>query len=76
MVNEIILQTPVHFSMFIEQKTLQTGSTHLETILEFCAQNGIEPDDIASKVTKSLKSKLEADFQNLNYLPRCAQLDL
>lgn len=62
--------------MFIEQRATDTGMTYLDVILEFCEDNMIEPDDIASKITRSLKAKLETNFRDLNYLPKIAQLDM
>lgn len=63
------------FSMFIEQTAHQKNYTHLEAVLEFCADHMIEPIDIASKLSKSLRAKLEQDFRDLNYLPKQAQID-
>ena len=50
--------------------------SHLDAILKYCADHMIEPSDIASKVNKSLKEKIENDFRELNYLPRQAKLDV
>lgn len=64
------------FSMHIERIAVERSITHLEAVLAFCADHYIDPDEIASKVSKSLKEKLEHDFRELNYLPKRAQLDL
>ena len=44
-------------------------------LLEYCKENFLEPDDIASLVNKSLKDKIEMDFREANMLPKQAQLD-
>jgi hypothetical protein len=64
------------FSMHIEQMAADKRLTHLEAVLLFCEQHLLEPSDIASKITKSLKAKIEHDFRELNYLPKQAQLDV
>lgn len=68
-------QTPTEFSMYIENHAVQNEMTYLEAIMEYCEDHLIDPSDIATKITKSLKSKLEENYRELNYLPRMAQLD-
>lgn len=62
--------------MHIEQLAVDKRISHLDAVLLFCEQHLLEPSDIASKVTKSLKAKIEKDFRDLNYLPKQAQLDV
>ena len=69
-------KTANEFSMFIEKKAVETKMTHLEVVLQFCEEHMIDPADIASKINKSLKQKIESDFRELNYLPKQAQLDI
>jgi hypothetical protein len=64
------------FSMYIEQTVRDRNISHMEAILEYCRQNFIEPEDIAKLVSKSLKDKLEVNFQDENYLPKKAKLDV
>lgn len=64
------------FSMHIEQLATDKRMSHLDAVLLFCEQHMLEPADISSKITKSLKSKIENDFRQLNYLPKHAQLDM
>lgn len=69
-------KTANEFSLFIEQTALDKKVTYLETVLSFCDTYKIDPEDVASKINKSLKEKLEQDFRDLNFLPKKAQLDV
>lgn len=71
-----VFKTANEFSIHIEKLAVSKRLTHLEAILDFCKEHMIEPDEIASKVSKSLKAKLEQDFRELNYLPKQAQIDM
>lgn len=64
------------FSLHIEKMAADRRMSHLDAVLEFCKEHMVEPDEISSKVSKSLKEKLENDFRELNYLPRQATLDV
>jgi len=64
------------FSMYIEQTVRDRNISHMEAILEYCRENFIEPEDIAKLVSKSLRDKLEVNFQDENYLPKKAKLDV
>ncbi len=48
----------------------------MDAVLEYCKQNFLEPEDIASLINKSLKDKIEMDFRDANMLPKQAQLDV
>lgn len=72
----VAFKTATEFSMYIEEVALKEKMTYLETIMIYCDEHMIDPSDIAGKITKSLKSKLEIDYIKLNYLPKTAQLDM
>jgi hypothetical protein len=72
----LALKTSNEFSMYIGQSASDNRMSHLDAVLIFCQEHHLEPADIASKITKSLKAKLEEDFRELNYLPPKAQLEL
>lgn len=69
-------KTANEFSMYIEGVAADKRITHLDAVLQFCEQHFIEPDEISSKINKSLKEKIANDFRELNYLPKQAQLDV
>ncbi len=64
------------FSMYIEQVVKEKKCTHLEAVLKYCEENYIDPQDIKSLISKSLKQKIEANFIDMNYLPKTAKLDV
>ena len=64
------------FSLFIEQQARTKRMTHMDAVLEYCKENYLEPEDIASLINKSLKDKIEMDFREANMLPKQATLDV
>ena len=71
-----MFKTANEFSLYIEQIVKEKRVNHLDAVLEYCKENYLEPEDIASLVNKSLKDKLEVNFQEENYLPKKAKLDV
>jgi hypothetical protein len=71
----MIFKTSNQFSLFIEQQATEKRITHMDAVLEYCKENFLEPEDIASMINKSLKDKIEMDFRDANMLPKQAQLD-
>ena len=71
-----MFKTSNEFSLYIEQVVSQKRITHMDAILEYCKENYLEPEDIAKLVNKSLKEKVALNMQELNYLPKKAQLDV
>lgn len=71
-----VFKTANEFSIHIEKMAIEKKISHLDAVLKYCADHMLEPDEISSKITKSLKEKIEQDFRDLNYLPRRAKLDV
>jgi hypothetical protein len=71
-----VFKTVNEFSLYIEQTAADRNISCIEAVLEYCADHMLEPEDIASKISKSLKSKIEQDFRDMDYLPKLAQLDM
>lgn len=71
-----MFKTSNEFSLYIEQVSKEKRMNHMDTILAYCKENFLEPEDIASLINKSLKDKLEMDFREANYLPKQATLDV
>ena len=68
------VQTPKVFSLEIENIVKEKKLTHMDAVLWYCEQEGLEPDSLKPLISKALKEKIEADARNLNFLPKCAQL--
>lgn len=56
------------FSEVILEMSKQHGITHMEAILHHCEKSGLEVEVAATLVNAALKTKLEIDFQKLNFL--------
>lgn len=57
------------FSKEIEDlcKNRQDGK-YIDAVLEICERHGIEPESIAKLVTKPLREKLRAEFEQMNMI--------
>ena len=75
-VKEPVQQTPKVFSLEIENIVKEKKITHMDAVLWYCQQNGIEPDKVSSLITKALKEKIENNARELNFLPKTAQLPI
>jgi hypothetical protein len=64
------------FSLTIEGIVKEKRITHMDAVLWYCEQEGIEPDTINRLISKSLKEKIEANARELNFLPKHAQLPI
>jgi hypothetical protein len=67
--------SPNEFSMHIEKFAYDNKITHTEAILDYCERHSLEPDDIKSLVSKSLKDKLAVELRSSGLLPRQATLE-
>jgi hypothetical protein len=68
--------TASSFSLFIEKRAREKRMPYMDAVLEYCAQNFIDPQDIASLINKSLKDKIQLEMIEANMLPKQAQLDV
>jgi len=66
--------TQKKFAIIVDDLVRTKGLTHMEAILYYCEQNLIEPDTITKWIDRSLKEKLQADAEALNYLPKTSSL--
>lgn len=62
------------FAKAIEELVATTDYNHMEAIVEYCKQTGMEIELAATLVNNNLKAKLESDAQDLNLLPKSARL--
>ena len=68
------MNTTKTFSLQIENIAKEKKITHMEAVLWYCKDQGIEPDTVSNLLSKGLKEKIEANARDLNFLPRQAQL--
>ena len=64
------------FSLNIENIVKEKRITHMEAVLWYCKDQGIEPDTVSNLLTKGLKEKIEANARDLNFLPKRAHLPI
>ena len=66
--------TSKEFSLKIENIVKEKQISHMDAVLWYCEQEGLEPDSLRPLISKALKEKIEANARDLNFLPKCAQL--
>jgi hypothetical protein len=76
MTQQRLFKSANEFSLHIEDLVKEHRISHMDAVLKYCTDNMLEPDEIASKINKSLKEKIALNMQELNYLPKQASLDL
>ena len=72
----MLLNTPKTFCMKIEDIVKEKSISHMDAVLWYCEQEGLELEGISPLISKALKQKIEADARELNFLPRQAKLPL
>lgn len=70
------LNTSKSFTIEIENIAKDKKITHMEAVLWYCKNEGIEPDSVSYLISKGLKEKIEANARELNFLPKQAQLPI
>ena len=52
--------------------------SHMDAVLWYCDENGLDPSQISSLISKSLKEKIQLEATNLRMLkfPKCGQLPI
>ena len=70
------LNTSKTFTLTIENIVKEKSITHMDAVLWYCEQEGLEPDDLGTLLSKGLKEKIEANARELNFLPKQAQLPI
>ena len=70
------LNTSKTFTLTIENIVKEKNITHMDAVLWYCEQEGLEPDELGTLLSKGLKEKIEANARELNFLPKQAQLPI
>jgi hypothetical protein len=76
MFEEIQVMSSKKFSYEIEEFVKKTGVSYLDAVLEYCTENKIEPETVATLISKPLKEKIEVDAMKLNLIPKVSQLPI
>ena len=70
------LVTAKTFTITIENIAKEKQITHMDAVLHYCEQEGIEPESVGPLISKGLKEKIEANARDLNYFPKRAKLPI
>ena len=68
--------TPKRFAIIVDDLVRTKHLTHMEAIIYYCEQNLMEPEQVTKWIDRSLKEKLQADAEALNYLPKTSSLPI
>ena len=72
----MLLNTPKTFCMKIEDIVKEKSISHMDAVIWYCEQEGLELEGISPLISKALKQKIEANARELNFLPRQAKLTI
>jgi hypothetical protein len=63
------------FTKLIEGTVSDLRLSYMDAVLHLCEENNIEPEDVSKFISPIIKSKLEAEAMNLNFLPKTNSID-
>tara|TARA_B100001939_G_scaffold267591_1_gene235011 strand:+ start:189 stop:404 length:216 start_codon:yes stop_codon:yes gene_type:complete len=66
------------FSLTIEGIVKEKKISHMDAVIWYCDENGLDAGQISSLVSKSLKEKIQVEATRLNMLklPKCGVLPI
>ena len=66
------------FSQKIEGIVKEKKISHMDAVVWYCDQNGLDTSQVSSLISKSLKEKIKLEATNLRMLkfPKCGQLPI
>ncbi len=67
--------TKSKFTKLVEKTVHELKVPYMEAILYLCDKNNIEPEDVKKFISPIIKTKLEAEAMQLNFLPKQNTLD-
>ena len=68
--DKILFRTATEFSMFITKLAHENGDTLTTTILDYCEDRDVDPEQIAKLVSKPLKELLAIEMQESGLLQK------
>ena len=60
--------TPNKFALIIEDIVRKKRISYMDAVIEYCAENQIDPSTTKSMINKNLKEKIAYEAQSLNML--------
>ena len=70
------VMTTQKFSQIIEEIATKKRISYMDAIVWYCEQENVEIEVAAKLINAVIKSKIEAEAQELNFLPKVAKLPI
>ena len=66
------------FSLNIESIVKEKRISHMDAVVWYCEENGLDTSQVSSLISKSLKEKIKLEATNLKMLkfPKCGMLPI
>ena len=66
------------FSLNIESIVKEKRISHMDAVVWYCDENGLDTSQVSSLISKSLKEKIKLEATNLKMLkyPKCGMLPI
>jgi len=64
------------FSQTVESLVRESRLSYIESVVELCERENIDPEDVKKYLSDSIKEHIEAEARGLNYLPKQNTLDI
>lgn len=74
--DRILFRTASEFSIFITDAARKNEDTITQTILNYCEEKDVDPEDIAKLVSKPLKELIALEMQEAGLLPKTSTTTL
>ena len=68
--------TKKNFSLMVENLVRTTRLSYIDSVVELCERENIDPEDVKKYLSDSIKEHIEAEARGLNYLPKQNTLDI
>ena len=72
--DSVEFMTKAKFSKMVDAIVREHRMSNMDAVLYLCEKYGIDPADAKRYVSTVLKTKLEAEAMDLNFLPKSNQL--
>lgn len=64
------------FSLLILKRAQKLRTDHIDSIISYCEEVGLEPEVAATLINDELKSRLEEEAEGLRIIPKSGRLPL
>lgn len=65
-----------NFSLLILKRAQKLRTDHIDAIISYCEEVGLEPEVAATLINDELKSRLEEEAEGLRIIPKSGRLPL